>query len=52
MQAPSRFGLLSNHRWAGSVRFLSLVAVLTGIFTLYGEPDFLVQLANQMWSCF
>ncbi|MFP5467755.1 MAG: hypothetical protein ACLGG8_09555 [Gammaproteobacteria bacterium] len=25
---------------------------LIGIFTLYQEPDFLVQLADQLWSCF
>jgi hypothetical protein len=52
MQWHYRFGLLSSQRWAWSIRFLMVVVVLGGIFTLYGEPDFLVQLANQMWSCF
>ena len=52
MQLPSRFDVMSNHRWAWSVRALVLVAVLSDIFTLYGEPDFLVQMANQIWSCF
>jgi len=52
MQLPSRFDLMSNHRLAWSVRALVLLAVLGGIFTLYGEPDFLVQMANQIWSCF
>lgn len=28
------------------------VAVLAGVFALYTRPDFLVQLANQLWACF
>jgi hypothetical protein len=27
-------------------------AVLVGVFYLYTQPDFLVQLANQVWACF
>ena len=27
-------------------------AVLTAVFTLYGQPAFLVTLANQVWACF
>lgn len=30
---------------------LSLAALL-GVFYLYTQPDFLVQLANQVWACF
>jgi hypothetical protein len=26
--------------------------ILLGVFFLYTRPDFLVQLANQVWSCF
>jgi hypothetical protein len=26
--------------------------VLVGVFYLYTQPDFLVQLANQVWACF
>lgn len=25
---------------------------LAGVFYLYTQPDFLVQLANQVWACF
>lgn len=25
---------------------------LVGVFYLYTQPDFLVQLANQVWACF
>lgn len=28
------------------------VGVLTGVFLLYTQPDFMVQMANQLWSCF
>lgn len=26
--------------------------VLAGVFFLYTQPDFMVQMANQLWSCF
>lgn len=29
-----------------------LVAVLIGVFFLYTQPDFMVQMANQVWACF
>jgi len=28
------------------------VAVLLGVFGLYSQPDFLVTLAQQLWTCF
>lgn len=28
------------------------VGVLGGVFLLYTRPDFLVQMANQLWACF
>jgi hypothetical protein len=27
-------------------------AALLAVFSLYTQPDFLVQLANQVWACF
>ena len=36
-------------RW--SVGVLA-VAVLLGVLTLYTQPDFMVQMANQLWACF
>lgn len=27
-------------------------ATLLAVFSLYTQPDFLVQLANQVWTCF
>lgn len=26
--------------------------VLTAVFYLYTQPDFIVQMANQVWACF
>jgi hypothetical protein len=26
--------------------------VLAGVFLLYTQPDFMLQMANQMWACF
>jgi hypothetical protein len=26
--------------------------ILVGVFLLYTRPDFMVQMANQLWSCF
>jgi hypothetical protein len=25
---------------------------LGGVFALYAQPDFMVQMANQVWACF
>ncbi len=29
-----------------------VAAVLAAVFLLYTRPDFVVQTANQVWSCF
>lgn len=29
-----------------------LAAALAGVFYLYQRPDFMVQMVNQVWSCF
>jgi hypothetical protein len=28
------------------------LAALAGVFLLYTRPDFMVQMANQVWACF
>lgn len=30
----------------------AVVALLAAVFLLYTRPDFMVQMANQLWSCF
>ena len=40
---------LAWRRWAGAA--LALLVLLL-VFTLYGNPDFMVMVADQMWSCF
>jgi hypothetical protein len=32
-------------------RILALAA-LAGVFLMYTRPDFMVDMANQLWSCF
>jgi hypothetical protein len=32
--------------------YVGLLTVLLAVFTLYGRPDFLMTLANQVWGCF
>lgn len=34
------------------LRYGAAVCVLLAVFALYTRPDFLVTLANQVWSCF
>ena len=31
---------------------IAAIAALLGTFALYNRPDFLVNLADQLWSCF
>jgi hypothetical protein len=28
------------------------VALLAAVFLMYTQPDFMVQMANQLWACF
>ena len=32
--------------------YVAAIAVLLGVFALYTRPAFLVNLAEQLWSCF
>jgi len=36
----------------GALRWLAASLVLASVFSLYGQADFLVQMANQFWTCF
>jgi len=38
--------------WQKVVGWSALAAALLGIFGLYGRPDFLLTVANQIWGCF
>ncbi len=31
---------------------LALCLLLTAVFSMYTQPDFMVQMANQVWACF
>lgn len=32
--------------------YAAAISALLGVFVLYTRPDFLMTLANQVWSCF
>jgi hypothetical protein len=32
--------------------YIGLLGLLWLVFSLYGRPDFLMTLANQVWGCF
>ena len=34
-----------------AMRLLALAA-LAAVFAMYTQPDFMVQMANQVWACF
>ena len=36
-----------------NLRLLAVVlVVLVGVFLMYTQPNFMVQMANQVWACF
>lgn len=37
--------------WRGWLAWLALLAMLLAVFGLYMQPDFLLTLADQLWSC-
>lgn len=38
--------------WQHIAAWVLALAVLLGVFSLYLRPDFMVQLAQQVWACF
>lgn len=34
------------------ILYAGALCLLLGVFTLYTRPEFLVSLADQLWSCF
>ncbi|NIC42394.1 hypothetical protein [Aquabacterium sp. A08] len=52
---PSPAYLARQDRWAVWLRrtaWVLALAVLLGIFSVYTHPDFMVDLADKLWSCF
>lgn len=42
-----------GHRlWAQAALWAGVGAVLLATLSLYNQPDFLLNLADQLWSCF
>ncbi len=47
MKTAGGYGL-----WIKLVAWIVVGAVLIGTLSLYNQPDFLLNLADQLWSCF
>jgi hypothetical protein len=43
---------MTSFRTRKLIGYSAAVAALLGVFSLYLRPDFLVDLANQLWACF
>jgi hypothetical protein len=43
---------MPRQRLMQTAALLVATAASLGVFALYGQPDFLVVLANQVWACF
>jgi hypothetical protein len=39
-------------RWPQALWVTAALLALAGVFALYGRPDFMMTLANQVWGCF
>lgn len=39
-------------RMRGAALWSVALAVLVAVFSLYRRPEFMAQLANQLWTCF
>ena len=43
---------MKSGRWLPVLAGLAATAALLGVFMLYTQPDFLRDLADQLWACF
>lgn len=41
-----------HQRWLRVLAWLGVAAALLGTLMLYRDPDFLMRMADQIWSCF
>ncbi len=49
---PPSGGRAAARLWQRALVWMGVIAVLLGTLTLYNQPGFLVNLADQLWSCF
>ncbi len=43
---------MAARTWQRLLGWSLVMALLLGVFALYLQPDFMVQLAQQVWACF
>jgi|GEM_PF-6254622 len=41
-----------NRNWVRFALLLLITVVLYLVFMMYSKPDFIIETANQLWSCF
>ncbi len=49
MTEPVKHG---RQTWLYGAGLVAALAVLLAVFSLYTRPEFLMNLADQLWSCF
>ncbi|MDO9131571.1 hypothetical protein [Hydrogenophaga sp.] len=49
---PPSGGRAAARLWQRALVWMGVIAILLGTLTLYNQPGFLVNLADQLWSCF
>ena len=49
---PSTHATPAPRRWWRAALWLLAAAVLGGVFMLYTQPAFMVQMADHVWACF
>jgi len=42
----------ARHGWLRALGWLAAVAVCLAVFAMYTVPDFMVMVADTVWSCF
>ena len=49
---PSPHAPRARRSWLRALGWLAAVAVCLGVFAMYTVPDFMVMVADKVWSCF
>jgi len=50
--APPSGGRAAARLWQRALVWTGVIAALLGTLALYNQPGFLVNVADQLWSCF
>jgi hypothetical protein len=42
----------TGKQWPRRLAWLAAALLLLGVFFMYTQPEFMMQMANQVWACF